>query len=323
MKIWKKQLRGAVIAVSLGVLIQGQAMASAIKLVDILLNDSGLSQSLSKHGIRGTSATKIKSYVRNSVTSLYLYGNKKPSASQLKRFVRGIKATGKDARYKSDLLKLLNKSEKNMTQDDLVKAINSLIYLANRHGKNSSAVLACAACVSDTLAAKGFKFTLETMNDKQSKKVLSKMLPSNPRSLTNYINTKLGRFGIGDFSKSGRLVAAEEEKALGLFLGLKDIGSKQQKSLISAIENISKDGSGKINIFDQGNPHKLWKLFSEDISESEMSGWTSLLDEVAKKSKGKTNKKEIFFDVLEKRAAGNVDLEDRVRTLKNKNCFFQ
>ncbi|OUR97345.1 hypothetical protein A9Q84_13555 [Halobacteriovorax marinus] len=323
MKIWKNRLPRVVLAVSLGFLIQGQAMASAIKLVDILVNETGLSESLSKHGIRGTSATKVKSYVRNSVSSLYLYGNKKPTASQLKRFVRGIKATGKDARYKSDLLKLLNKSEKKMSQKDLVTAINSLIYLANRHGKSSSAILACAACVSDSLSKKGFKFTLETMNNKQSKKVLSKMLPSNPRSLTNYINAKLGKFQIGSLSGSGKLVAAEEEKALGLFLGLKDVGSKQQKSLIGAIENLSKDSSGKVNIINPQNPHKLWKLFSEDISESEMSGWTSLLDEVAKKSKGKTNKKEVFFEILEGRAAGKTDLQDRVQSLKNKNCFFK
>ncbi len=324
MKQWKKKFPKALCIVGMSLAIQVQAFASPIKLVDVLVNESGLTESLSKFGIRGSSALQVRSYVNNSITSLYLFGNKKPTASQLKRFITNLNTTSsKDKRYQADLIKLLSRSESEISEEDLVKAINSLIYLANRHGKNSAAVLACTACVSDTLSSKGFKFTLETMNNSKSKEVLSKILPSNPRSLTNYINTKLTKFKIGDLSRSGNLVASEEEKALGLFLGLKEIGSAEQKNLIRAIESVSKDSAGNVNIVSTANPHKLWKIFSEDISESEMAGWTKLLDEVAAKSKGSAKKKDIFFEVLEKRAKDSPELQDRVQILKNKNCFFQ
>jgi hypothetical protein len=299
-------------------------MAGAIKLVDVLINDSGLSESLSKFGIRGSSSLQVRSYVKNSISSLYSFGGSaKPTASTLKRHVSKIPATGKDIQYKKNLMRLLNKSEKNMSEEDLVKAVNSLIYLSNRYGSKSATVLACSACVSDKLSSLGFKFTLEVMNDKRSKQVLTKMLPNKPRSLTNFINSKMTKHKIGSLSKSGDLVLPEEERALGLFLGLKEIGSKEQKKLIASIENISKADDGSVNILNPKNPHKLWKLFSEDISESDMSGWSKLLDEVASKSSGKVNKKEAFFEVLDARAAKNPDFQDRVQILKNKNCFFK
>lgn len=323
MKFWKKFLSRVCLTLTLGMLISGQSMASAIKLVDILINDSGLSESLSKFGIRGSSSTQVRGYVKNSIDSLYKFGGSKPTASSLKRHVNSIPATGKDIQYKKKLVSLLNKSEKNLSEDDLVKAVNSLIYLSNRYGKKSATVLACSACVSDKLSTLGFKFTLEVMNDKRSKKVLAQMLPNKPRSLTNFINSKMSKHKIGSLSKSGDLVLPEEERALGLFLGLKEIGSKQQKRLIASIENISKAEDGSVNILNPKNPHKLWKLFSEDISESDMSGWSKLLDEVASKSNGKVNKKNAFYEVLDERAAKHPEYQDRVQILKNKNCFFK
>jgi len=324
MKKWNRSLPKILGVVALSCSLQFSASASSIKLIDILANESGLGQYLSKFGIRGSSATQVKSYVNNSIASLYKFGSAKPSAATLRRHVANLPTTSsKDKRYKDALLKLLAKPESELTEADIVNSINSLIYLANRHGKNSAAVLACTACVSESLSAKGFKFTLETMNNSKSKEVLTKILPSNPRSLTNYINTKLAKHRIGDLSKSGKLVASEEEKALGLFLGLKEVGSKEQRDLIRAIESVSTNSAGKINIVDTANPHKLWKLFSEDISESEMEGWTKLLDEVAANSKGVDKKRDVFFEILEKRAKDSPELQDRVQILKNKNCFFQ
>lgn len=324
MKFWKKYLSKVTIVVTFGTLLSAQSMASAIKLIDVLINDSGLEQSLSKYGVRGSSSTQVRSYVKNSIDSLNpLSLGKSPNASTLKRHVRRIPAKGKDLQYKKDLMALLNKSESQMSQNDLVKAVNSLIYLANRYGSKSATVLACSACVSEKLSTLGFKFTLEVMSNKQSKKVLTQMLPKSPRSMTNFINAKMAKFKLGNFGRSGNIVAPEEEKALGLFLGLKEVGSKQQKELISAVENISKSSDGSVELLNPKNPHKLWKLFSEDISDSDMSGWTKLLNEVASKSEGKVSKKEAFYEILEKRAKANPEFEDRVQILKNKNCFFK
>ncbi|WP_372652661.1 hypothetical protein [Halobacteriovorax sp.] len=303
---------------------QKQVFGGLVKLGDILVNEVGLSNSLTKFGIRGNSATEINSYVNNSIRALYGIDGTRPSANQLKKIIKNINAkTNKDKRYKAYLLDLLSKPDNSISEADLVKAINSLIYLANRHGRNSSAVLACTACVSETLSSRGFEFTLEILSNSRSKQVLSKMLPSEPRSLTNFINVRLNKFKIGDLSRAGDLVLPEDEKALGLFLGLKEIGTSDQKDLIKSIEAVSKNKSGKVNIFNKKNPHKLWRLFSEDISDSEVVGWTKLLKEVATVSKGKVSKKETFFEILEKRAKDSPELQDRVQILKNKNCFFQ
>lgn len=324
MKTWKYKFPRALCVLGLTCLVQFQVSASAVKLVDILANESGLSDYLTKYGIKGSNALQVKSYVNNSIRSLYQFGDSRPSASQLKTYISRLNVSdAKDKRYKAGLIKLLSKPEGELSEKDFVNSVNALIYLANRHGKNSAAVLACTACVSDTLSAKGFMFTLETMNNSKSKEVLSKILPSKPRDLTNFINTRLAKFQIGDLSKSGKLVASEEEKALGLFLGLKEIGTKEQKDLIRAVEAVSKDSSGKVNIVDSKNPHKLWKLFSEDISESEMAGWTKLLDEVASTPSNGKSKKDVFYEILEKRASESPELQDRVQILKNKNCFFQ
>jgi hypothetical protein len=324
MKFWKKFLSRVTIVATFGMLLSAQPMASAIKLIDVLINDSGLEQSLSKFGVRGTSSTQVRSYVKNSIESLSPYsGTRGASAKTLRRHVQSIPAKGNDLKHKKELLTLLNKSESNMSEADLVKAVNSLIYLANRYGSKSATVLACSACVSEKLSNLGFKFTLEVMSNKQSKKVLTQMLPKNPRSMTNFINSKMNKFKLGNFSRSGNLVAPEEEKALGLFLGLKEIGTKQQKELISAVENISKSSDGSIDLLNPKNPHKLWKLFSEDISDSDMSGWTKLLNEVASKSQGKVSKKDTFYEILEQRAAKSPEFQDRVQILKNKNCFFK
>ncbi len=324
MKYWKIKVPKILGVLCLSIVLQAQSFGSVVKLVDILVNEVGLQNSLTKFGIRGNSATEVNSYVNNSIRALYGLDNVRPTAKELKKIVNNIKTkTNKDKRYKAYLVDLLSKSDENLTEADLVKAINSLIYLANRHGKNSSAVLACTACVSETLSSRGFEFTLEIMSNSKSKQVLTKMLPSDPRSLTNFINVRLSRFKVGDLSKAGDLVLPEEEKALGLFLGLKEIGTKEQKKLIKAIEAVSTNKSGKVNIINKKNPHKLWKIFSEDISDSEIEGWTKLLNEVASKSKGKVSKKETFFEILENRAKDDPNLQDRVQILKNKNCFFQ
>lgn len=324
MKYWKIKLPKVFGVLCLSVFIQGQALGSVVKLVDILVNEAGLSNSLTKFGIRGNSATEINSYVNNSIRALHGLDGSRPTAKELKKIIKNIRTkTNKDKRYKAYLMDLLSKSDDNISEADLVKAINSLIYLANRHGRNSSAVLACTACVSDTLSSRGFEFTLEVMSNSRSKKVLSKMLPSDPRDLTNFINVRLAKFKIGNLSNSGDLVQPEDEKALGLYLGLKEIGTAEQKALIKSIEAVSTNKSGVVNIINTKNPHKLWKIFSEDISDSEVTGWTKLLNEVASKSKGKVNKKDIFFEILEKRAKDSPELQDRVQILKNKNCFFQ
>lgn len=295
------------------------------RFVDLLLHDSGVAEALGKSGIRGKQASLIKRYVNNSLLALSSNG-KKPSRTQLARILKQIPDSGKDGRIKKQLTILLNKSEKNLKKGDLVDAINNLMYLANRYGSGQATVLACAQCVSDTLYKNGFRFTMEVVSNKQSKKVLTKMLPTKPKDLKRFISSKLRSNGFGYSSKALRSqVAPEEEKSLALFLGLASSGSKTQKNFIEAVKDVSRNSKGKVSLLDPNNPHKLWKLFTDDVTDLELEGWTKLLKEVSQdaRNSGEVGKKKAFFRYLERKASKEGIPSERVEVLKRKNCFFR
>ena len=294
------------------------------KLIDVLVSDNGMSSALTKSGLRGNSATQVKQYVNVSLKALS-FKNAKPTKRELYGIVRNLPKGGKDGKYRAQLLKLLNKREKDMTKGDFVDAVNSLIYLANRYGTNSATVLACAPCVSNTLSKNGFKFTMEVLENKQSKFVLENILPSDPRKLKKYISSKVRKLKMGSVSSRRSPISEEEERALGLFLALAEHGSKSQKELVEAVKQVSTSPGGKTALVDRKNPHKLWKLFSDDLTQTELEGWSKMLREVAEdaNAKGEASKKAAFYRYLQKKVADDPSLEDRYKVLKEKNCFFQ
>lgn len=295
--------------------------SGAKHLVDMLISDSGVASALTKSGIRGQAATHVKRSVKNSLVALY-GGNGVPSKRQLARALQGLPSKGKDGRIVRELKVLLNKKEAELTKGDFVDAVNNLIYLANRYGLKSSSVLACAQCVSDSLAKNGFKFTMEVVENKQSKMVLTQVLPQKPRDLSNYVSKEMKRFG-GTGRDFDQLVGAEEERALALFLGLDKYGSKAQKDFIGAVKEISSGPRG-VKLVDKDNPHKLWKLFADDVTQAELEGWTKLLKEVNAEAKAsKISKKDAFYKVLTKKADGEEGMVSRIDKLKAKRCFFQ
>lgn len=291
--------------------------SGAKHLVDMIISDAGVASALGKSGIRGQAASHVKRSVKNSLVALY-GGSGTPTKRQLAKALQGLPSKGKDGRMVRDLKVLLNKKEGELTKGDFVDAVNNLIYLANRYGLKSTSVLACAQCVSDSLAKSGFKFTMELVENKQSKKVLTSILPQNPRDLKNYITKEMKAFG-GAGKDFNKVVGVEEERALALFLGLNKYGSKAQKNFIAAVKEVS---GGKL--VDSKNPHKLWKLFADDASSAELEGWTSLLKEVSQEAKkSKISKKDAFYKVLTNKAGDDAGLGSRVDTIRAKRCFFQ
>lgn len=299
------------------------ANAAGGKLIDFLLFDSGVAEVLTKNGVDAIAIPRVKRYVSNSLQALTLSG-KKPTKAQLKEILNGLGGTQQDLKVKQSLIKLLDKPESQIKKQDVVTAINSLIFLANRHGSTGSTMLACAQCVSDVLSKNGFKFTLEEINNTTARRVLDQTLPKQPRQLTNYINTKMAKFNFGDLSRvSPRLLRPEEEKSLGLFLGLAEAGNKKQKALIEAVRDFSTDQNGVTNLIDSRNPHTFWKLFSEDMDDETVEGWTKILKEANSNADGQTNKKDAFYTALKKRAGDDEYMNDQLEFLKKKNCFFR
>ena len=145
--------------------------AGATKLVDFMLSGSGVAEILGKHGIKGNDAKLVESYIASSLVAL---GSKKSlTKEELKNVLSKLPVAGPDATVRKELQVLLDKSEGEISKDDVVKAINNIIYLANRHGK--SVIITCAECVNENLAKNGFKFTVENIKNSSSIKVLNEV----------------------------------------------------------------------------------------------------------------------------------------------------
>ena len=298
--------------------------AGAGKLIDFLVNDTGVIELLGSKGIKGAAASRTKKYIMLSLSSLNAMGNRTPTKTELKKIISSISGSADDLKIKKQLTELLDKPSSQLSKDDVVTAVNNLIWLANRHGKRGAIVLACSACVSDTLSRHGFKFTLEVLNDSAAKRVLNDILPRKPRDLRNFLTERMTTLGLGDFSRAPKsLVGPEEERSLGLFLGLYEHGSKKQKDLIESILSVSKRPDGKVDLLDPKNPHKLWKLFTEDMGDDELADWSKMLKKVADDAGSEDSKKDAFYAYLKRRAGDDPILNEKLNMIKLKKCFFR
>jgi hypothetical protein len=297
-------------------------------LADFLSSEVGVLATTTKLGLRGESADGLKLYIKNSITALGISENSITKEALLRK-IGNLRVSSDDRRLHRELVNLLSLKEDQFTDAHLTEAINHLIYLANRYGVRSSTVLACTDCVSSELAGVGVRFTLQGLAGSEIKKVLTEVLPQEPEALRQYLATQIRSKNLGDLSRvSNDLLLPEEEKVLGLFVGLDEIGSSSQKSFIEAVKRISKNNSGEINLFNPENSHKLWRVFADNPTPLELDGWTKLLNEASeavessRQAGSEIKAKDAFFAILEKRAMEKPALKDRLEIIKSKKCFF-
>lgn len=306
--------------------------AGAVKLVDYMISSSGLTELLTKNGIKGVDAKQVESYVATSISSFGV--GKTLTQKEFAEVLSKIPATGEDATIRKKLQVLLDKADTDIKKEDVVEAVNNIIYLANRYGK--SVIITCADCVSDSLAKNGFKFTVENIKNAGSVKLLAEIIPNNPKDLNTFITSKAKRLGFGDYSKvSSSFITLDEEKSLALFFALAENGSATHKNFAMAIKELSTDSRGT-NLFNKGNPHKLWKFITTDTSDEEVRRMTVLLKETKKTlndqlstsaSLGPSHEKktieDAFNDVLKKRSENSEELFQKFKSIKAKRCFFK
>lgn len=297
------------------------------KLLDLLINESGLIELLTKNGIEGAAAVQVKSYVKNSILSLSV-GSEMPTGDALKQIIRNLDSTTTDKRIQASLLTVLNKEADSLSTNEVVEAVNNLIFLSNRYGVRGSLVLACSQCVGSALAPYGFKFTLEEVTQSSVRQLLeNNIIPREPRALSRFISGKMKRLNMGSFGRSSaELVAPEEEKSLAIFLALAEKNSPAtaaQRDFIDAVMAFSKTPGGDVKLLNPDNPHKFWTLFDNGSNnDSVLAGYAKLLRESAEEAKGKVNRKEAFYDVLQRNAGDSPEATKRVNSIRLKNCFF-
>jgi len=300
------------------------ASASGLRLIDYVANEAGLKEVLSRVGVRGTASKQVNTYVSRSFHALS--NAKTMSPKELRRAITSLQVSPEDKPIKARLLGRLNKSDDEVTKEDVTEVVNDLIYLSNRHGSRTTSVLACTQCVSDTLSKHNFKYTLENVSNSNSKKIMRFVVPRKQRAVQLFVKNNLRKrelnFG-GYSSQSIKLIEPEEERAMALFLGLARQGNKTQKDFVDAVRKVSKNANGKVVLLDTNNPHKLWKIPASQVSDKKLRKLTALLNEVSQKAKGKVSKKKAFFEILDKRAKNDPSLKRRVDVLKKKGCFFQ
>ena len=294
--------------------------AASVKLIDFLVSSSGVTELLGKNGIKGIDAKQIESYLTSSLGSLS--GGKILSQKEFKAILGRLPVAGEDATLRKELQVLLDKNEGDLKKEDVVKAINHIIYLANRHGK--SILITCAECVSDSLAKNGFKFTVENIKNTESLKILNDIIPNNPKDLNTFISSKVKRLGFGDYSKvTPEMMPKSDEKTFALFLASYESGSSDFKELAAMIKKLSTK-KAQTNIFDSSNPNKLWKVVTNDLSQADAAKLTDILKETdLMASKENLKIEEAFNNVLRKKAEMSDELMDKFKSLKTKRCFFK
>ncbi len=291
--------------------------AGSAKLIDFMVSNSGVVEILGKYGISGTDAKQVESYMASALSSLTAKSGT-ITKQNLTDVISKLPVTGQDASVRKELQILLDKSESEIKKEDVVKVVNHIIYLANRHGK--SVIITCAECVNESLAKNGFKFSVENIKNASAVKVLNEVIPKNANELNTFISGRMKRMGMGDYSKvTPEQVSPSEERSLALFLGLAESGSTEQKALIASIKKVSSVG-GKTDILQT----KFWKVLADDMSPEVMSGWSKTLDVVAARSvKDKISPEEAFYRTLKDKAANDESLMKQYETLKAKRCFFK
>ncbi len=304
------------------------AVGGGGKLLDLLVNESGLIELLTRNGIEAAAARQVQHNIANSLTSLGLTGQS-ASPEALQRVIAGLGTSREDRKIKTSLLKLLNQDAEVLKKGEMVEAINNLIYLANRHGVRGSLVLACSECVNESLFIHGFKFSMEEVSRPAVKKLFeSNIIPNEPRELSRFIASKMKRLNVGDYSKtSSKLVAPEREKSLAIFLALAEKNSpatKVERDFIDAVLAISTTPSGQVKLLNESNPHSLWSTFAINGADEEyLTGMTALLKETAERGKDNVSKKDAFFEVLDDTIGStSKEAQDGVNSLRIQTCFF-
>lgn len=299
--------------------------ASALKLFDVLLDKAQFETLMSSRGIFDKAVIgQVGKNIKYSLSDLSASGTQ-ATMNELKALGSVISSPADKEKY-AVLMKTLAKDNKDVTRSELVDSINSLVLLSQRYGTRSKAILACAPCVNKDLAEAGFNFTLSELKDTASQRIFREMnkRAKDPVTASKFINTEVSKLKIG----SAPSLSATDEEAFIYFLMIPKHGTEEQKRVYEAMLKVSRTKSGAVDIFDKDNGHKLYNIFSDNLTSSELNMWEDLLNDTAKTMKEEDmSTMDAFYSVLEKRAESvsdateKSDLLAKLDFIKKEGCF--
>ena len=286
--------------------------ASVLKLADVLVKSAELKSHIVSVGVNGASVNRLKSFVQTSVNSLV-----QDSDKGLYQVVKSLPVSGSDIKKKQRLLRLLKKRSSSVKSNEFVKAVNDIIFLADRYGQNAVTTLSCSVCVSDQLSALGFKTSIRNVGNKKIKHAL-KRIPSSPRKLYAFNSRRLKSLGIANSNL--KYVGEEDAKTLALFLELASRGDAKYKKLTKSIIKFNTK-KGKVHLAGPDAPSSLWKLVGYKISDEKAEKWARVISSSLEQ---KSDRKRIssFYDNLLKETKGDSVKTEKVRKMRANNCFF-
>jgi hypothetical protein len=291
------------------------------KVIDLLINESGIVKIVGKTTFDSSKSSAAKSQIQLSLKALV--GNDAiPTKANILKAIADIEDSPENVIIKRSLGQVLSKEVNQVSEADIVKLMNDLITLA---GVRSSLFTACGQCALGPLADAGIRVSLKEIKDSSILQLMkNNVIPTSPRKLSKFINNKMKRLGLGSIKDAPQgLVEPYERESLAIFLALAEKGSPAsatQRAYIKAVLEFSQSPNGNTILLDSGNPHKLWNIFADpNYSEDTIAQLTEVATEAAKRGRDQnlTNKSNVFYDVIDERAKRFPAGEARTKALEN------
>ncbi len=318
----------------------------------LLREESGLSARLVSKGFEKAVAERVEGYVHRSLDSLgedvvlasIVPFSRQEFTGEVGRrelaihYLRSLKMTHDDEKYRFRVVTLLDRKVETFSWQEWVDAVDGLVYLGGRYGHSQKDLLVCSSCVDDSLSRHGHKFALKDVLNLRVQEVLEYVVPNSHQKIDQSIVSWMKMLGLGQFSTSGRvLVAPEERRSLALFLALaleSSPANQVERKLIDAIVEVSRRPDGRARLVDTKNFHRLWILLGgqdaiieggDTSGNALMQSWTEVLVETAAKGRGKIHKGRAFHRAIRdfaERAERNFQQQGHVKVFQAQKQYL-
>ena len=310
------------------------------KLSEFMANDSGIVEILGKYGVKGQEADQLKTYTKRALSATNFSRNVPKSSKRILEIAEDLNiraiANAEDSKRAKALLKTLNSKTADLDEYQVKEAFNNLYYLASRYGRRGSFVLACKACIGDSLYKKGFRYSLEVVKSIKIKSIMKNHIyGKNPKQLSQYMLKELDKYGVS-YTKaiSDKAFSLEDERALAIFLALnKELNTKvkkgakltkTEKKLDSFVKSVFAVSETEKGSFGDLFKHRFWANIVNNDDYKLIDGWSNLLRDVKSKMvRENLDLETAWFKVLRERAGKDSDLEEQFNLLKRMRCFFR